>query len=465
MQNLSRRQMLTQLGTGLGMAGLAGVMCDSSSAAPASISPLAARLPHFSPKVKHVIHIYLNGGPSQVDTFDPKPILAKYDGQPLPAGNLTTERHTGAAMGSPFKFVKRGESGIEISEIFEKTAAHADSLCLIRSMHANTPNHEQSMRLMNCGDERLSRPSMGAWITYGLGSENENLPGFIAMCPGLPVADVSNWRSSFLPGVYQGTHLDTRKTKIDELIENIRSTEVSKRDQRRQLDLLAALNRQHQDERTDEPELEARIQAFELAYRMQAEATDAFDVTREPAHIKAAYGDTIHGRQLLMARRLIERGVRIVQCYHGDVQPWDSHNDLAKAHRDLGTQIDGPIAALLTDLKQRGLFEETLVICGGEFGRTPAVELVNGKPGGGRDHNHWGFTVWLAGGGVKGGLAYGSTDEFGYRALENPVHVHDLHATILHLLGFDHTKLTYRHAGRDFRLTDVHGHVVKDILV
>ena len=366
MRNLSRRQMLTQLGTGLGMAGLAGIMCErSAAAAPASISPLAARLPHFAPKVKHVIHIYLNGGPSQVDTFDPKPILAKYDGQPLPAGNLTTERHTGAAMGSPFKFAKRGESGIEISEIFEKTAAHADSLCLIRSMHANTPNHEQSMRLMNCGDERLSRPSMGAWITYGLGSENENLPGFIAMCPGLPVADVSNWRSSFLPGVYQGTHLDTRKTKIDELIENNRSTEVSKRDQRRQLDLLSVLNRQHQEERSDEPELEARIQAFELAYRMQAEATDAFDVTREPPYIKAAYGDTIHGRQLLMARRLIERGVRIVQCYHGDVQPWDSHNDLAKGHRDLATQIDGPIAALLTDLKQRGLFEETLVICGG----------------------------------------------------------------------------------------------------
>jgi Protein of unknown function (DUF1501) len=464
MRNLSRRQMLTQMGTGLGMAGLAGLMCEQTSAAPANLSPLATRLPHFAPKAKHVIHIYLNGGPSQVDTFDPKPILAKYDGQPLPAGNLTTERHTGAAMGSPFKFAKRGESGIEISEIFEKTAIHADSLCLIRSMHANTPNHEQSMRLMNCGDERLSRPSLGAWITYGLGTENENLPGFIAMCPGLPVADVSNWRSSFLPGVYQGTHLDTRKTKIDELIENIRSTEVSKRDQRRQLDLLSLLNRQHQDERPDEPELEARIQAFELAYRMQAEATDAFDVTREPAQIKAAYGDTIHGRQLLMARRLIERGVRIVQCYHGDVQPWDSHNDLAKAHRDLATQIDGPIAALLTDLKQRGLFEETLVICGGEFGRTPAVELVNGKPGGGRDHNHWGFTVWLAGGGIKGGLAYGTTDEFGYRAVENPVHVHDLHATILHLLGFDHTRLTYRHAGRDFRLTDVHGHVVRDIL-
>ena len=466
MKNLSRRQMLSQMGTGLGLVGLAGLMCERTAfgAATETTSPLAVRPPHFAPKVKHIIHIYLNGGPSQVDTFDPKPILAKYDGQPLPAGNLTTERHTGAAMGSPFKFAKRGESGIEISEIFEKTAAHVDSICFIRSMHANTPNHEQSMRLMNCGDQRLSRPSMGAWITYGLGTENENLPGFIAMCPGLPVADVSNWRSSFLPGVYQGTHLDTRKTRVDELIENITSTAVSRRDQRRQLDLLAAFNRTHQAERADEPELEARIQAFELAYRMQTEATDAFDLSREPKHVLAAYGDSVHGRQLLLARRMIERGVRVVQCYHGDVQPWDSHNDLAKGHRDLANQCDGPIAALLTDLKARGLFEETLVICGGEFGRTPAVELVNGKPGGGRDHNHWGFTVWLAGGGIKGGITYGTTDEFGYRAVENPVHVHDLHATILHLLGFDHTRLTYRHAGRDFRLTDVHGHVVRDIL-
>jgi hypothetical protein len=382
----------------------------------------------------------------------------------LPAGNLTTERHTGAAMASPFKFRKYGESGIEISEIFEKTAAHADSLCVIRSMHANTPNHEQSMRLMNCGDERLSRPSLGAWVTYGLGTENENLPGFIAMCPGLPVADVSNWRAAFLPGVYQGTHLDTRKTRVDELIENITNTSVTRNDQRRQLDLLAQFNRLHQQPRDDEPELEARIQAFELAYRMQIEATDAFDVAREPKHVLEAYGDTLHGRQLLLARRLIERGVRVVQVYHGDVQPWDSHNDLEKNHRQLAGQCDGPIAALLTDLKQRGLFDDTLVICGGEFGRTPAVELVNGKPGGGRDHNHWGFSLWLAGGGIKGGTVYGATDDFGYRAVENPVHVHDLHATIMHLLGFDHTKLTYRHAGRDFRLTDVHGSVVRDIL-
>lgn len=467
MHPLSRRELLSQMGTGLGMLGLAGLLGDESAwGAPAGnlSAPLAARLPHFPAKAKHVIHIYLNGGPSQVDTFDPKPALAKYEGQPLPTGNLTTERHTGAALPSPFKFRKFGDSGIEVSEIFEKTAAHVDDLCFIRSMHANTPNHEQSMRLMNCGDERLSRPSLGAWLTYGLGTENQNLPGFIAMCPGLPVADVSNWRAAFLPGVYQGTHLDTRKTRVEELIENIKSSAVTRPDQRRQLDLLAQFNRRHQQLRSDEPELEARIQAFELAYRMQMEATDAFDLSQEPKHILDTYGEGIHGRQLLLARRLVERGVRVVQVYHGDVQPWDSHNDLAKNHRDLATQCDGPISALLTDLKQRGLLDETLVICGGEFGRTPAVELVNGKPGGGRDHNHWGFTIWLAGAGIKGGTVYGATDDFGYRAVENPVHIHDLHATILHLLGFDHTKLTYRHAGRDYRLTDVHGNVVREIL-
>ena len=463
----SRRQMLTQMGTGMGMLGLYGLLGDENRlvAATGEESPLSPRAPQFPARVKHIIHIYLNGGPSQVDTFDPKPMLAKYNGQPLPSDNkLTTERATGAALASPFQFRQYGESGLPVSEIFSKTAQHVDDICFIRSMHANTPNHEQSMRLMNCGDERLSRPSLGSWVTYGLGTENANLPGYIAMCPGLPVADVSNWRSSFLPGIFQGTHLDTRKTNVEELIENIRNGVVSRGDQRRQLDLLQRQNRLHQRTRTEEPELEARIQAFELAYRMQIEATDAFDISQEPKHIHDAYGSGLHGRQLLLARRLIERGVRVVQLFHGDVQPWDSHNNIAEEHKKLAGECDGPIAALLTDLKQRGLFEETLVICGGEFGRTPAVELVNGKPGGGRDHNHWGFTVWLAGGGVKGGMAYGATDEFGYRAVENLVHVHDLHATILHLLGFDHTKLTYRHAGRDFRLTDVHGHIVRDIL-
>ncbi len=466
MNPISRREMLCCTGTGLGMVGLASLLGENGLLAddPTRLSPLAPRAPHFPARAKSIIHIYLNGGPSQVDTFDPKPALEKYHGKPIPAGNLTTERHTGAAMASPFKFAKYGQSGIEISEIFSRTAAYADDLCIIRSMHANTPNHEQSMRLMNCGDERLSRPSMGAWITYGLGTENANLPGFIAMCPGLPVADVSNWRAAFLPGVYQGTHLDTRKTKVEELIEHIHNQSVNRVDQRRQLDLLERLNRAHQQSRMNEPELEARIQAFELAFRMQTEATEAFDLSHEPKYILDAYGDTVHGRQLLLARRLVERGVRIVQVYHGDVQPWDSHNDLEKEHRRLARECDAPIAALLGDLKQRGMLDETLVICGGEFGRTPAVELVDGKPGGGRDHNHWGFTVWLAGGGVKGGMVYGATDEFGFRAVENPVHVHDLHATLLHLLGFDHTRLTYRHAARDFRLTDVFGEVVKPII-
>jgi hypothetical protein len=457
--------MLRRSGTGLGMLGLAGLLADNRLlGAQSSGNPLAARPAQFAAKAKHVIHIYLNGGPSQVDTFDPKPLLNKYAGKKLPQGNLTTERPTGNALPSPFKFKKYGQCGTEVSEIFAKTAAHVDDICFIRSMYANTPNHEQSMRLMNCGDERLSRPSMGSWITYGLGSDNQNLPGFVVLCPGLPVADVSNWRSAFLPGVYQGTHLDTRKQKIEELLDNIHNKAVTRPDQRRQLDLLAELNRQHQQPRPEDAALEARIQSFELAYRMQSAATDAFDVTREPKHIRAIYGDGVHGRQLLMARRLVERGVRFVQCFHGDVQPWDSHDHIEKNHRSLAGQCDGPIAALLTDLKQRGLLDETLVICGGEFGRTPAVELAGGNPAMGRDHNHWGFTVWLAGGGVRGGHTHGATDEFGFRSVENRVHVHDLHATILHLLGFDHTKLTYRHAGRDFRLTDVSGNVVREVL-
>lgn len=461
---LSRREMLQQTGMGFGLLGAIGLLAGPAPANDQTSNPLAVKSSHFRPRAKRVIHIYLNGGPSQVDTFDPKPELAKYNGQPLPAGNLTTERRTGAAMASPFKFQKYGQSGLEVSELFTRTAQHVDDICFIRSMQANTPNHEQSMRLMNCGDERLSRPSMGAWLTYGLGSDNENLPGFVTMCPGLPVADVSNWRSAFLPGIYQGTYLDTRKTTVQELIEDIRNGTISLDDQRRQLTLLQKLNRLHQAPRQDTPELEARIQSFELAYRMQTEASDAFDLTQEPQHIRDLYGETLHGRQMLLARRLVERGVRFVQCYHGDVQPWDSHDNLETAHRNLAGECDGPIAALLTDLKQRGMLEDTLVVCGGEFGRTPSVELANGKPAGGRDHNHYGFTVWLAGGGVRGGTVYGATDEFGYRAVENPVHVHDLHATILHLLGLDHTRLTYRHAGRDFRLTDVFGNVVHDVI-
>jgi hypothetical protein len=476
---MSRREALSQVGTGLGMLGLFSLLGDAGQLGGAARANegtgsladggrlrgvLSPRPPHFPARAKHVIHIYLNGGPSQVDTFDPKPLLQRFEGKMLPQGNLTTERKTGSALPSPFRFKKYGQCGTEVSEIFARTAEHVDDMCVIRSMQANTPNHEQSMRLMNCGDERLSRPSMGAWTTYGLGTLNQNLPGFIAMCPGLPVADVSNWRAAFLPGVYQGTYIDTRRNRVEDLIENIQNTAVTRADQRRQLDLLAELNRQHLERRAEDDALEARIASFELAYRMQMAATDAFDIDQEPPYVRKAYGGGIQARQLLIARRLIERGVRFVQLYHGDVQPWDSHDHIAENHRKLGQECDQAIGALLTDLKERGLFEETLVVCGGEFGRTPAVEMVDGKSAMGRDHNHWGFSVWLAGGGVKGGTVHGATDEFGYKAVDKPVHVHDLHATILHLLGFDHTRLTYRFAGRDFRLTDVHGEVVRDIL-
>ena len=348
-------------------------------------------------------------------------------------------------------------------------AKSADELCVIRSMHANVPNHEPSLMLMNCGDQTQVRPSMGSWITYGLGTENQNLPGFVAMCPGgYPIKDAENWQSAFLPGVFQGTYIDSQHAAIDKLIANIRNPRWSGPQQRRQLDLVQRMNRRHAEQRANESQLESRIQSLELAYRMQMEATDAFDISSEPKHIHDLYGSGTHARQILIARRLVERGVRYVQLWHGAGQPWDNHDDIEVNHRRLAGQCDQAIGALLIDLKQRGLLGETLVVWGGEFGRTPTVELpqpgANAGKVNGRDHNHHGFTMWLAGGGVKGGLVYGATDEFGFAAVENKVHVHDLHATMLRLLGFDHTRLTYRFAGRDFRLTDVHGQVVEALL-
>ena len=471
---LSRRELLVRSGMGIGLAGLAGVLADDgllarAAESPGYTNPMAPKPSHFPAKAKHVIHLFMNGGPSHLDTFDPKPSLAKHAGQNLPTENLRTERKTGAAFPSPFKFQKCGQSGIEVSELFSHVAESIDDIAVIRSMHADVPNHEPSLMLMNCGESRLVRPSMGSWVTYGLGTENQNLPGFLVMCPGgYPIKDAENWQSAFLPGVYQGTYINSQHNEIDKLIENIKNADVSTADQRRQLDLLASLNRRHLERRQQDAALEARIHSFELAYRMQADAADAFDVSKEPQHILDMYGPGVQARQILVARRLIERGVRYVQLWHGAGQPWDNHDDLEVNHRKLAGECDQAIGALLKDLKQRGLLGETLIIWGGEFGRTPTVELpqagANAGKINGRDHNHYGFTVWMAGGGVKGGQIYGATDEFGFQAVENRVHVHDLQATILKLLGFDHTKLTYRYAGRDFRLTDIHGEVVNSLI-
>ncbi|MFN7560427.1 MAG: DUF1501 domain-containing protein [Prosthecobacter sp.] len=445
---LNRRDFLARSGMGLAALGLAD---------------LQASRPHYTPKAKRVIHFFLNGGPSHVDTFDPKPALAKYEGKPVPSHRIT-ERKTGAAFPSPFKFQRHGQSGIEVSDLFAKTAAHIDDITVIRSMQAQVPNHEPSLMLMNCGDSIQPRPSLGAWLTYGLGSETADLPGFIAMCPGgMPIKGAENWQAAFLPGAFQGTYVDSKHETVDRLIENIRSPHADTSVQLRQLELLRRINAAHKAERSD-PRLEARIQSFELAFRMQMEAADAFDVMKEPEHIRHMYGEGIHARQTLIARRLLERGVRMVQLWHGAGQPWDNHDNIETNHRKLATQIDQPIAALLSDLKQRGMLEDTLVIWGGEFGRTPTVELSGGKSKLGRDHNHYGFSVWMAGGGIKGGTVHGSTDEFGFAAQENPTSIHDLHATILHLMGINHEDLTYRYAGRDFRLTDVYGEVIRPVV-
>ncbi|MHB8523095.1 MAG: DUF1501 domain-containing protein [Limisphaerales bacterium] len=472
---LTRRQFLGRCGMGLGALSVAsimetaGLLTPSAQASAADLSPLGPKTPPFPAKAKRVIHLFMNGGPSHVDTFDYKPALEKYAGKMLPIPNPKTERKTGAAFPSPYKFKRYGQSGIPVSEIFPHVGECADDLAVINSMYADIPNHEPSLLLMNCGEARSIRPSLGSWVTYGLGTENQNLPGFIAMCPGgYPIQESQNWQSAFLPGVYQGTYIDTQYTRIEKLIEFVKNKYTSLPEQRRQLDLLQQLNLRYSEKHNQEAGLEARIQSFELAYRMQIDASDAFDVSREPERIRQMYGDGTQARQLLIARRLLERGVRFVQVWHGSGQPWDSHDDLEVNHRRLAKECDQGIAALLKDLKQRGMLDDTLVIWGGEFGRTPTVELptpgANAGKINGRDHNNYGFTMWLAGGGVKAGSVYGATDEFGFAAAENRVHVHDLHATILALLGFDHEKLTYRYAGRDFRLTDVHGHVVKDLI-
>lgn len=458
--SLTRRDLLARIGMGFGALGLGDLLAETSSI---SLNPLAVRQPPLPAKAKRVVHLFMNGGPSHVDTFDPKPSLDKYDGKPIPS-QLKTERPTGAGLKSPYAFQKYGQSGIEISELFAKTAQHADDLCIIRSMHTDLPNHEPSLGLLNCGEARLNRPSLGSWITYGLGSMNQNLPGYIAMCPGgMPIRRTKNWQAGFLPSAFQGAYVNTDHESVDKLVEFIRNGSLDSKRQREQLDLLLAFNQRHLAERQKDTQLEARIQSFELAYRMQMEASDAFDIMKEPEAVRQIYGvkpgpEGSFARQCLIARRLLERGVRFLQLWTGDGQPWDNHDDVLD-HKPLAAKVDQPIAALLTDLKQRGLFDDTLVIWGGEFGRTPVVELptpgLNVGKQRGRDHNPYGFTTWLAGGGVKRGHIHGATDEFGFAAAEKPVHIRDLHATILHLLGFDHHKFTYRYAGLDYRLTGV----------
>jgi hypothetical protein len=456
---ISRRDLLRRTGTGLGMLGLAGLLAEDGRAEPGR-SPgnaLAPKVAHFPARAKHVIHLFMNGGPSQVDTFDPKPALEKYHGQQPPKGSLKTERQTRGLYKSPFKFHKCGKAGIEVSEIYPEIGKCIDDICVVRSMHTDIPNHEPGLLLMTCGNTQPIRPSMGSWLTYGLGTENQNLPGFVVLCPGKPVVGPQLWSNSFLPGVYQGCHIQNLDPK--RVIDHIQNRYVGKETQREQLDLLNDLNRLHKDRRDGDDQLDARIQSLEMAFRMQTEAQEAFDVGREPLRVRESYGKGYFADACLAARRLVERGVRMVQVFYGSGQPWDDHSDVEKGHRTKAKDSDKAIAALLKDLKARGLLDETLVLWGGEFGRTPTSEGANG-----RDHNNHGFSVWLAGGGVKGGMTYGSTDEFGFAAVENKVHVHDLHATILYLMGLDHEKLTYRYSGRDFRLTDVSGVVVKDIL-
>jgi hypothetical protein len=461
---LSRREVLCKIGGGFGALGLASLFAENGLLANEAWrptgNPLASRAPHFSPRAKRVIFLFMNGGPSHVDTFDPKPALNKSDGQPLPSSfNLKTNRKSsGKLMASPFKVRQYGQSGIFASDLYPEVGNCIDDLCIIRSMYTDNPNHEPGLLLMNSGNMQPIRPSMGSWLTYALGSDNQNLPGFIVFCPGKPVVGPQLWSNSFLPGIFQGTHINNKNVDPKTIIRDIDNRYLSPAAQRQQLDLLQRMNQLHEEQRAGDAQLDARIASLEMAFRMQGEAQEAFDINRETPATRKLYGDGEFANACLLARRLTERGVRMVQIYYGDAQPWDDHKDITN-HKKHADKSDRPIAALLKDLKARGLLDETLVIWGGEFGRTPTSEGAKG-----RDHHALGFTMWLAGGGVKGGHIHGATDEFGFAAIENRVHVHDLHATILHLLGLDHEKLTFRYSGRDFRLTDVHGKVAREIL-
>ncbi len=450
MQN--RRELLQTLGAGFGMMGFAAQ------------SMAAAKSPHFAPKAKRVIYLFLNGGISHVDSFDPKPMLARHHGQPLPGPKFQTDRASGNLMKSPFEFTRRARSGLEVSEIFPKFGDMIDDFCVIRSMYSDNGNHGPSLLLMNTGHQLAGRPSIGSWITYGLGAENQNLPGFVAMCAGHPVLGAQLWDSGFLPSVHQGSYIPLTERTPDKLVQNISNQSLTAAQQERQLRLLDKLNKSFLKETGNNAQMEAAIESMEVAYRMQTEAPRVFDLSKENEATRERFGDHEFGRGCLLALRLAESGVRVSQVYFGNFQPWDSHDDIL-VHRKLAAVADKAMSALVTGLKERGLWNDTVVLVGSEFGRTPMIQNSGlEKVGNGRDHNVHGYTVLLGGGGVKGGIAYGATDDFGYRAVEKKTHPHDLHATILHLLGLDHTRLTYRYSGRDFRLTDVAGNVLHEIL-
>ncbi|HET6248427.1 MAG TPA: DUF1501 domain-containing protein [Tepidisphaeraceae bacterium] len=467
----SRRQMLNRFANGFGMLGVASLLAQEMSIAPARAAlpgPLALRPPMYAPRAKRVIFLFMSGGPSHVDTFDPKPALVRENGKPLPFPMPALMRtKTGNMLGSPWKFNKQSQCGTEVSQLFPHVGSCMDDICLIRGMYADNINHNGACLQMNTGEQSFSRPCVGSWLLYGLGTENQNLPGFVVISPSQPAQGAPLWSSSFLPAAYQGTLVSDLKNPIA----NLANAQFSKPRQREQLDTLKRLNLLHEAAREEDSRLSARIESFELAYRMQTDAPEAFDVKSESESTRKLYGVgeavTDHfGTQCLMARRLVERGVRMVQVYHTETskrkscQLWDQHGSLREELPNNCMATDKPIAGLLKDLKSRGLLDETLVVWGGEFGRTPTAEGNNG-----REHHPFGFSMWMAGGGVKGGIVHGNTDEFGWYAQENKVHVHDLHATILHLMGINHEKLTYRYSGRDYRLTDVSGRVVREILV
>lgn len=468
---LSRRDMLGQFANGFGLLGLASVLTEQEAQAgpvvQTAVDPLAARAPMYPARAKRVIFLFMSGGPSHVDTFDPKPRLLAETGKPLPIAKPHLERtKTGNMLGSPFAFKRYGQCGTEVSELFPNVGGCVDDIAVIRSMVADNINHNGACLQMNTGEQAFSRPSMGSWLLYGLGTENRNLPGYLVISPAQPAQGAPLWTSSFLPAAYQGTLVSDLKNPIA----NLSNPDLSLAGQREQLDALRQLNEIHANSREHDSRLNARIASFELAFRMQRDAPEAFDVDRESDQTKKLYGlddktTETFGKQCLMARRLVERGVRMVQVYHtqnvnrASCQLWDQHGNLRAGLKENCAATDKPIAGLLKDLKARGLLKDTLVVWGGEFGRTPTAESADG-----REHHPFGFSMWMAGGGVKGGIVHGATDEFGWNAQEDKVHVHDLHATILHLMGIDHKKLTYRYGGRDYRLTDVYGNVVQSLL-